>query len=246
MALGGTPREQDMQLAALNYLRGLAAASPQSSVRGVTLTDVFQPGVRADDKEAVWYAHRVPGFELLHEGGDGDGARLQYDSVVLTPAVFLPWLREVLEGEGVKFERIEEVAALEDLKGLEHDVLVNASGLASGLLKDVMDEKVVSDRTYVTVVRSRYEGAFVHRGDGVYTYIFGRGDGTAVVGGVSESPESEVKSMEDVHEDVSGGVPDHQLCAQLISFSSSAGHINTCRNISPHPIPATTRLLTIW
>jgi hypothetical protein len=106
-----------------------------------------------------------------------EGAKVRYGSVVLTPGVFLPWLKRMLEEDGVRFEKVGEVASLGELMGtwMEHDVLINASGLGSTKLQDVKDEKVVSDRTYVTVVKSDIKAAFVKRGVGVYTYIFGRG-----------------------------------------------------------------------
>ncbi|KAK4245692.1 FAD dependent oxidoreductase [Corynascus novoguineensis] len=211
VGLGGSPREQAMQLAALEHLRTLAAAEHGDDgpgVRRVELTDCFPAGVRAldDSPGAVWYRGRVPEFEVVEEGGEADGegggAVVRYGSVVVTPAVFLVWLRRQLEEAGVQFVRVEEVKALGELAYLGHDVLVNASGLASLALEDVKDDQVVMDRTWVTVVRSEYQDAFVRRGNGVYTYIFGRGDGTAVVGGVSEPVTDKMKSKEEVHEDL--------------------------------------------
>ncbi|KAK4149487.1 hypothetical protein C8A00DRAFT_18831 [Chaetomidium leptoderma] len=209
VALGGaSPREEQMQLDALAYLRTLAVEYPESSVRCVELTDVFggELGVAGsvENRGAVWYKGRVPGFEVLQEDTKEGGGevRVRYGSVVLTPGVFLVWLRKRLEEGGVRFERIGEVKALGELAYLGHDLLINASGLASLTLEDVGDEKMVMDRTYVTVVKSEYQGAFVRRGLGVYTYIFGRGDGTAAVGGVSEPVQNEVKPMEEIHEDL--------------------------------------------
>ncbi|KAL2173994.1 FAD dependent oxidoreductase-like protein [Thermothelomyces heterothallicus CBS 202.75] len=208
VALGGiSPLEREMQLAALDHLRSLAARHPESGARLVELTDCFPGGVRASDPEGAvgWFRDRVPGFEVLDEGeggGEEDGARVRYGSVVLTPAVFLPWLRRRLEEDGVRFVRIAEVGALADLAHLGHDVLVNASGLASSTLRDVKDDLVITDRTWVAVVRSDYRDAFVRRGNGVYTYVFGRGDGTAVVGGVSEPTTGELKSKEEIHQDL--------------------------------------------
>ncbi|EAQ85425.1 predicted protein [Chaetomium globosum CBS 148.51] len=213
VALGGSIPEQKMQLAALAYLRTLAAEHPESSVRQVKLTDVFGGGggIKASDTgpAGLWYNGRVPGFEVLEEGGDGVEARVRFASVVLTPAVFLGWLRKRLVERGVKFERIGEIKALGELAHLGHDVLVNASGGASRGLEDVRDAMVVTDRTYVTVVKSDFQEAFVHRGSGVYTYIFGRGDGTAVVGGVSEPASDPVKPWGEVHEDILGRAHAH-------------------------------------
>jgi len=196
-----------MQLAALDYLRQLAMLHPESSVRCVKLTEIFPPAVTCSDVTdthgGVWFAGRVPDFEVLDQGhGVVEGAKVRYGSVVLTPGVFLPWLRRKLEEDGVRFERLGEVGSLGELTGIGDSVLINASGLGSAKLGDVRDEKVMSDRTYVTVVKSGFEEAFVKRGEGVYTYIFGRGDGTAVVGGVSEPVGVGVRSMEEIHEDL--------------------------------------------
>ncbi|KAK4034825.1 hypothetical protein C8A01DRAFT_38700 [Parachaetomium inaequale] len=204
VALGGTPLEQEMQLTALTFLRRLALDHPESSVRCVELTDIFPDGVKANDTSpgGVWFSGRVPDFEVIHDGSDGEGAKVKYGSAVLTPGVFLPWLKARLEERGVKFVRVAEVKALGELTCLGHDVLVNASGLASLTLLDVWDESVVMDRTYVCVVKSEYPFAHVKRGAGIYTYAFGRGDGTAALGGVSDSPVEEVKPTWTVRTDI--------------------------------------------
>lgn len=202
VALGGTRPEQKMQLRALKHWLKLAEDHPESSVRRVRLTEVHDVGAQAADN--LWYRDNVPGFELLDAaavaseyGGDAkSGAR--YASVVLTPRKFLPWLRSQLEYSGVRFERIGKVAALSDLKYLGHDVLVNASGSESLVLTDVRDDKVTMDRTYITVVKSEYQEAFVRRSLGQYTYMFSRGDGTVAVGGISEPVREAVKGVEEV------------------------------------------------
>jgi hypothetical protein len=81
--------------------------------------------------------------------------------------------------------------------------LVNASGIASATLEDVRDSQLIMDRTHVVVVKSTFEGGYVHRGPGPYTYVFGRGDGTAVVGGVSEMPQNGATPRTQIHKDVS-------------------------------------------
>ncbi len=191
-----------MQLGALAYLQRVALEHPESSARIVELTDVFGPDLGAGEQTAqgVWFGGKVVGYEVLSEGEE---VMVRYGSVVLDPGVFLPWLRKMLEEDGIKFERIGEVKSLGELSERGHDVLINASGVASMTLEDVRDEKLVMDRTHVTVVRSDFQSAYVHRGPGVYTYIFGRGDGTAVVGGLSELVQNGATPQGQVHEDVS-------------------------------------------
>jgi hypothetical protein len=211
--MGGSDKEKVLQIAALNYLLTLADKYPDSSVRRVQLTARFPPSTGLDD-EAVWSSKYVPKFEVVSSGVDGSEVCVKYGSVVLTPRVFLPWLRGRLEKRGVVFKRVGEVKRLGELKDMGHDVLVNASGLASMTLEDVKDGKMMMDRTYCTVVKSWFEGAFVGQGDGYYTYIFSRGDGTAVVGGVSHPVDEPVKSMADVHREVSWQGPVLGVCTQ--------------------------------
>ncbi|KXX76313.1 D-amino-acid oxidase [Madurella mycetomatis] len=204
VALGGAEGEQRMQLDALAFLRKLAASHPESSVRVAELTDVYDSAVGVRSGEEVWYRGRVPRFEVLD---DGTAARageviVKYESVVLNPTVFLPWLRARLEAQGVKFQRVGTVKALAELAHLGHDVLINASGAASLTLEDVRDAQVVTDRTYTLLVKSEYRDMFVHRGAAEYTYVFGRQDGTAVVGGISEPVDTELRLVEDVRDNL--------------------------------------------
>lgn len=208
VALGESQREQEMQLHTLRHWLKLAESHSESSVRRVRLTEVYDADAQAPNH--LWYRDGVPGFELLGAvavaskyGGDArSGAR--YDSVVLNPKIFLPSLRIQLEDPGVVFERIGMVAVLSELEHLGHDILVNASGAGSLTLADVRDDKVMMDRTYVTVVKSDYREAFVRYSSGQYTYVFSRGDGTVVVGGTSEPVSEAMKDMDEVRTDVCG------------------------------------------
>ncbi|KAL1846866.1 hypothetical protein Daus18300_014124 [Diaporthe australafricana] len=195
-----------MQLHALKHWLKLAESHPESSVQRVRLTEVYDVDAQASDH--LWYRDAVPGFELLDAtaiaskyGRDGKSGA-SYDSVVLSPRIFLPWLRSQLENSGVRFERIGKVTALSELKYLGHDVLVNASGSGSLLLTDVRDDNVMTDRTYVTVVKSHYKEAFVQRSSAQYAYMFSRGDGTVAVGGISEPACEAVRSVEEVRANI--------------------------------------------
>ncbi|KAK5652209.1 hypothetical protein OQA88_10706 [Cercophora sp. LCS_1] len=196
VALGGTPLEQRMQLDALTFLRKLAVSHPESGVVINSLLDFHDVG--ADKAEDLWSHGRVPEWEVLDAAEKGTQVAVRYGSVVINPGVFLPWIRKRLEEQGVRFERIDTVESLSELERFGGEVIVNSSGLASLTLEDVKDDKVIMDRTYVTVVKARFEGGFVRRGGGQYTYVFGRGDGTTVLGGISEPVAEEVKSSGDV------------------------------------------------
>lgn len=69
-------------------------------------------------------------------------------------------------------------------------------------MTDVCDDKVSTDRTYITVVKSGYREAFFPRSLGQYTYISSRGDETVAVGGISEPMCEAVKSLEEVRSGV--------------------------------------------
>jgi glycine/D-amino acid oxidase-like deaminating enzyme len=189
-----------MQLDALAYLRRLATEHPESGVRCVQLTHVIDYDELA--RKRCWQWNLLPQFEALplEEMSEDDKCdKGRYLSVVVNPGVFLPWMRKQLQDAGVKFQRNNTVKSLEELECFGHDILINASGLASRELQDVLDLEVTMDRTYATVVTSSYEDAFVcRRGSGGYTYIFGRGDGTAVVGGLSEPVSEEIRTPEDI------------------------------------------------
>jgi len=211
VALGGTPREEQMQLETLAFFEKLAAAHPESSARCGQLTDVHDAG--PTDAKELWCYNRVPGFqEFPSKGG---GVAVKYQSVVVNPVIFLTWMRGQLEASGVRFQRIPAVQALGDLADMGHDILINASGIASQTLTDVKDGCSFTDRTYTILVKSEYQDMFVRRSaNHEYLYVFGRHDGTAVIGGISEPVGSEVRSSQSVRSNVSSTQP----------FPSAGGH----------------------
>ncbi|KAI0098158.1 nucleotide-binding domain-containing protein [Nemania sp. FL0031] len=207
VALGGSPLEQQMQLDALSFCRQLAVSHPESSVKINELTDVYDLG--ATSVSDLWYHDRLPDYKpldaaqfVLKEENIQPTVAVQYSNFVVSPPVFLPWLRKRLEEAGVKFQRIPAVKSLADLEYLGHDVLVNASGLASATLEDVKDGNMITDRTYVTLVKSKYDKSFVRRSATEYTYIFGRCDGTTILGGISEPVANEVQSSATIRADL--------------------------------------------
>lgn len=204
VALGGTPLEQKMQLDSLAYCSKLAKTTPESSIRCSELTDLHEVGATA--AKELWYHEIVPGYQELSPAqlpkGQTADVAVKYNSFTLTPAVFLPWLRGRLESTGVTFKRIETINSLGALSYLGHDILINASGLGSMTLGDVQDEKIITDRTYTAVVKSEFGGSFVRRAATGYTYIFGRHDGTAVLGGISEPVDNKRRSTESTRTEV--------------------------------------------
>ena len=108
-------------------------------------------------------------------------------SVVLTPAIFLPWLRRKLEAAGVKFVR-KNLRSLSELKGFGHEVLVNATGFGAKFLGDVADQAVQQIRGQTVLVRTMHDKIFMRHGKD-YTYVIPRLDGTAILGGIKQVDE---------------------------------------------------------
>lgn len=99
----------------------------------------------------------------------------------MSPATFLPWLRQTLEDRGVTFVR-KTIGALADLKLLGYDVVVNASGLGARHLRDVADQLVHPVRGQTVLVKTDFEKIVARYGAGS-TYTIPRLDGTAILGG---------------------------------------------------------------
>ena len=134
----------------------------------------------------IWYAKLLPHYGLLKQ--DELPARavfgVTYQTVVISPPVFLPWLRSRLEARGVHFQRAK-VESLADLRHLKHHILINATGAQSRSLRDVADTSLVSYWLQSIIIKSNFHGAYIYRGrNGFYFNMFGRGDGTAYMGGI--------------------------------------------------------------
>ncbi|KAL1623329.1 hypothetical protein SLS56_008329 [Neofusicoccum ribis] len=89
-----------------------------------------------------------------------------------------------LEAAGVVFKRVS-VRSLADLKGMGHDILINATGWGSRFLRDVSDQDVEQVRGQTVLVKSDYDKIWIRRGQD-YTYVLPRGDGTAILGGIKQ------------------------------------------------------------
>ncbi|KAK5997676.1 D-amino-acid oxidase-like protein [Cladobotryum mycophilum] len=200
VALGGSPAEERMQLDALAFFLKLAIAYPESSVHQTEITDLHEVG--ATTAEELWYRDRIPGFQKLEPhkilGGEKTVLAVKYSSFTLDPSTFLPWMRTHLESTSVKFKRISTVKSLGELAHLGHDVLVNASGLASQTLSDVQDENLIMDRHYTILLKLDYKNSFVRRSGNEYTYGFGRSDGSLCLGGESDAVHDQLKSKESI------------------------------------------------
>lgn len=197
-----SPREQAMQLDALAALWRIAGTDPESSARRITMHETMDYG----SVEDVWYRSKVPNFRMISPSELPKGAKwgMQWDTVVITPPIFLRWLQIKLEKRGVVFKRLE-VRSLADLKDLGHEVLINASGWGSSQLLDVQEKRLVPIKQQnIRVRKSGYNRLFIRRGDNgnYYSTAFSRADGTIYIGGVKTVGVRDFKVNEDARRTV--------------------------------------------
>ncbi|KAF2090296.1 nucleotide-binding domain-containing protein [Saccharata proteae CBS 121410] len=205
-SIPSTPLEQKMQLTTYPILLALASQDPSSSVRKISLHDLHdQVGL-----EEIWYRDHMRDFRLLDASelpAGFAGIGMSYTTVVLTPTVFLPWLRRRLEDQGVGFVR-REVSSLDDVRGYGHAVLVDASGWGAATMGGVGHEKVRKIRGQTHVVRTAYDKILMRQGS-QYTYCIPRLDGTAVLGGVKQVGNTDESVDEELRMDIYNRVSDH-------------------------------------
>jgi glycine/D-amino acid oxidase-like deaminating enzyme len=194
-----SPSAQKMQLDSLAYWMRLAGQYPESSVKMAEMHDLMDHV----PLEKVWYRNMVPGFRVMDKSEIPADAKLgvAYQSIIVTPHTFLPWIRKRLESSGVIFKK-STVRSLADLKGMGHDFLINASGGGPKTLTDIKDDSMISVRGQTCLVKSDYDKVYIRRGDD-YTYHLPRGDGTAILGGIKDEGQSEAIFEESVKRDVS-------------------------------------------
>ncbi|RSH87145.1 hypothetical protein EHS25_003636 [Saitozyma podzolica] len=183
---GSTPAQEKMQRESFQRLWQLAEEAPESSVR-----------FRELDKS-----------EIKH----GVGSGVFYTSVVVTPDVYLPWLRAKLESAGVRFLRAEVPSLAAAAKLAPCDLVVNASGNGARFLLDVADEKCVQVRGQTMLVKC--DAPEVHIRHALrwdeYTYVLPRGDGTAILGGIKEFGNIEPGINEQLKRSI------HQRCHAML------------------------------
>ncbi|KAB2579691.1 FAD dependent oxidoreductase [Lasiodiplodia theobromae] len=210
-----SPLHQRMLSLSLPHLFRLADASPESSVRRIDIEDVRDDGATLDD---IWYAAHVPNFQPIPAADLPTGCTLgmSWQTVVVHPAILLPWLRAQLEQPGpsaVTFIQ-RTVRSLGDAAAVVPcDALINASGNgARDLVPAVGDERqrIQAIRGQTHLLRTHWDRIFMRQGS-QYTYCIPRLDGTAVVGGVkgvgSDDPDVSGDQQTDIFNRVGDNLP---------------------------------------
>lgn len=201
---GSNEKEQRRQLESFWVWWRQALRYPESSVRQVEMEDLIDDAT----VDKVWYANKLPDFRVMSKEELPEGAPfgMAYKSVIITPSVYLVWLRKRLEASGVKFKRLT-VNSLADLRGMGHDILINASGVGARHLKDVADQRMQEVRGQTVLVESKFNKIWIRRGKD-YTYALGRPDGTTILGGIKQYNSTVTKVDDDLRADVSIHAPE--------------------------------------
>lgn len=191
-----TPWEQEMQLNSFSELWRISERYPESGVRQIETTEIMDYG----DPAKVWYQGKVPGFRFMTPSELPKGAKfgMVFQTLIITPPTFLPWFRQHLEKQGVKFHRTY-VKSLRDLRGMGHDVLINATGFGAMKLLDVDEKRITPVRQQnLRLRKDGYNRCYIRRGlDDYYSTAFARGDGTIYMGGIKSLGDIDFASYED-------------------------------------------------
>jgi D-amino-acid oxidase len=203
-------REQKMQLDAFWVWWKLALSHPESSVRQIEMQDLID----SSNLDKVWYRNKLPDFRVMSKKELPPDASfgMSYKSIILIPPVFLRWLRNRLEASGVKFQR-RTVDSLAELRGMGHDILINATGIGPRYLTDVVDKKVQEVRGQTILVESNFNKIWIRRGKD-YTYALGRPDGTTILGGIKQFGSTVTNVDDELRSDVSHSVSDFKVIAR--------------------------------
>ncbi|KAH7142163.1 hypothetical protein EDB81DRAFT_723433 [Dactylonectria macrodidyma] len=200
-------REKKMQLDAFAELWRWSIRYPESSIKRINLEDVF------DDERDVWWKDYVPEFRYLskNELPKGTKSGIAYTTLVMNPAILLPWMKRKLESQGVKFKRMSLVS-LSDVRSLGHDVVINATGNGSKFLADIKDEAIEENRGQIMVVKHPYKKYFMRDDGENYTYVIPRLDGTVILGGVRQpnvhSPNVDLEVEKDILRRINASLPE--------------------------------------
>lgn len=231
-----SPRDQQVQLDAFAYWYKFALQHPESSVRRIQIIEILD----YIPLEKLWYAFKVPHFRILTKDEMPADAHfgVTYETVMITPSVFLPWMRARLESSGVRFLR-STVRSLSDLQGMGHDVLINATGIGAKYLSDVQDKQVLEVRGQTALVKTTYDKVWIRRGTKAYTYCLPRGDGTAILGGIKQFG-STIKEVDvELRNDVRMIDPVSSLAQLPDKDRFSAASTRVSHRASRHLIPKT-------
>jgi glycine/D-amino acid oxidase-like deaminating enzyme len=79
-----------------------------------------------------------------------------------------------------------DLASLHEAQHLDHDILINASGLGPKELLDVKDPNMLFLKGQTIVIKNDYKKSFMRDDGKDYTYVIPRLDGTVILGGIRD------------------------------------------------------------
>ncbi|WKT52873.1 hypothetical protein QSH57_003435 [Fusarium oxysporum f. sp. vasinfectum] len=189
----------DLQTESFKFYWALAHRDPTSGVQVVDVTEYYDD---RDDDSTIWYKRMAPKYRRLPSKDLPANAKIgfKYQSMTVNPAVFLPWIKAVLDKKGVRFIRAE-VKTIEEARSiLQIKRIVNASGLGAFHLAN--DNKVVAVRGQTMLVESDSHEMVMFQGSH-YTYQIPRMySGGVIVGGVSQPGNMDQKVDPEVRSDI--------------------------------------------
>ncbi|CAH0004293.1 unnamed protein product [Clonostachys byssicola] len=189
----------DLQTETFKFYRALAHRDPTSGVQVVDVTEYYDG---RNDDSTIWYKRMVPKYRLLPSKNLPANAKIgfKYQSMTVNPAVFLPWIKRLLDKKGVHFIRAEVKSLAEARSILKTPVIINASGL--GAFDLAGDDKVIAVRGQTMLVESDSHEMVMFQGSH-YTYQIPRMfSGGVILGGVSQPGNSDQDVDPDLRPDI--------------------------------------------
>ncbi|KAM0189133.1 hypothetical protein ACHAPA_007225 [Fusarium lateritium] len=180
----------DLQTETFKFYWALAHRDPTSGVQVVDVTEYYDD---REDDSTIWYKGMVPRYRRLPSKDLPANAKVgfKYQSMTVNPAIFLPWIKNILDGKGVRFIRAEVKSLHEARSILQTKVVVNASGL--GAFDLAGDGKVIAVRGQTMLIESDSNEMVMFQGSH-YTYQIPRMfSGGVIIGGVSQPGNLERK-----------------------------------------------------
>lgn len=121
----------------------------------------------------------------------------KYQSMTINPAVFLPWIKALLDKMGVRFIRAEVHSINKARSILKTKIIINASGVRA--LDLAGDDQVVAVRGQTMLVESDSHDMVMFQGS-PYTYQIPRMySGGVIMGGVSQEGNTD-QNVDPAHE----------------------------------------------
>ncbi|KAJ5371412.1 nucleotide-binding domain-containing protein [Penicillium cataractarum] len=188
-----------LQTENFKYFWTLAHRDPTSGVQVLKATEYYDD---REDDSSIWYKTVVPRYRRILDNELPKGAKVgfTYTSMTVNPTFFLPWIKKILEGRGVRFIR-KTLSSIEEARKITGSrVIVHASGLGAFSLAGDKDVEAIRGQTMF--IKTDFDQLMMHQGSH-YTYVIPRMfTNGAIIGGVSQPGNSDRSVDEDLRSDI--------------------------------------------